>query len=183
MKSTLIANAIKRSIRRKINVLLENDVPSMGAKGSIISVTPGYMRNYLYPSSIASYLDWNLMVNKDPPSGYDKQLKQFVKPVINSSIMQSNEKLNIDILKQLQLNLIESLKSINVIELSRKTTTINDQNSNLPIHGSITSQDIVQHLQNAYSINLMDYKAHLEIDGDVEASTKGRDARKCSLHC
>ena len=99
MKSTLIANAIKRSIRRKINVLLENDVPSMGAKGSIISVTPGYMRNYLYPSSIASYLDWNLMVNKDPPSGYDKQLKQFVKPVINSSIMQSNEKLNIDILK------------------------------------------------------------------------------------
>ena len=42
-------NAVRGSTRRNVEVLLADNVPSLGKPGEIVRVKPGYARNYLLP--------------------------------------------------------------------------------------------------------------------------------------
>lgn len=45
---------VQPQTRRKVELLLAEDVPSLGKQGEIVKVTAGYARNYLLPQGLAT---------------------------------------------------------------------------------------------------------------------------------
>jgi len=40
-------------MRKKVEAILKEDVPKLGQKYEVVEVTPGYLRNYLFPNGLA----------------------------------------------------------------------------------------------------------------------------------
>lgn len=49
-----MANSVAPQRRRAVELLLAEDVSSLGKQGEIVSVKPGYARNYLLPHGLAT---------------------------------------------------------------------------------------------------------------------------------
>lgn len=47
-------SAASQSSRRHVQLLLAEDIPSLGKQGDIVQVRPGYARNYLLPQGLAT---------------------------------------------------------------------------------------------------------------------------------
>ncbi|GMH39636.1 hypothetical protein BSKO_07534 [Bryopsis sp. KO-2023] len=59
--------------RHKFAVVLKQDVPTLGVEGDQVVVTPGYVRNYLYPQKMAIYAPWS---NKPTAKRISDEVKQ-----------------------------------------------------------------------------------------------------------
>ncbi|TIC08704.1 hypothetical protein E3Q15_03851 [Wallemia mellicola] len=144
MRGSSINFVVKKSIRRKLNVNLLEDVPQLGPKSSVVSVSPGFMRNTLYPAKLASYLDFTLAVSS-------KLVEALHDMPINS-----------EVLKQAQLDLLERFNTLD-IAFNRSVTLVNSSSSNQTIHGSITERDILDKLSDEFDIKLSNFNAEIEI--------------------
>lgn len=49
-----MANSVAPQRRRAVELLLAEDVPALGKQGEIVSVKPGFARNYLLPHGLAT---------------------------------------------------------------------------------------------------------------------------------
>lgn len=49
-----MANQAQQTARRGVELLLAEDVPTLGKQGEIVQVRPGYARNYLLPQGLAT---------------------------------------------------------------------------------------------------------------------------------
>lgn len=136
MNSTLINLAIKRSIRRKINVRLLND-------NSISNVKPGFMRNTLYPAGLAEYLDFNLAVREGIESSGGVGLQS---PTATANT--STDSFDLTTLQD------------QTIQINRSTI---DKHR---IHGSISVKDIQQILLNDYQLNTYNNDVSVDIVDD-----------------
>lgn len=137
MKSTLINLAIKRSIRRKINV-------RMLADNSIINVKPGFMRNTLYPARLAEYLDFDMAVREGVVNNDMKDINSALKPSISAST------------SAYDLNTLHN----QTIQINRSTIDTHR------IHGSISLKDIQQILLNDYQLNTYNNEISVDIQDD-----------------
>lgn len=165
MRASSINFVVKKSIRRKLNVNLLEDVPQLGPKSSIVSVSPGFMRNTLYPAKLASYLDFTLAVSNKPPSAIDSNNNRFLKkPKVSSKLVEAlhDMPINSEVLKQAQLDLLERINTLD-IAFNRSVTLINSSSSNQAIHGSITEKDILDKLSEEFDIKLSNFNADIEI--------------------
>ena len=104
-----------------MKVILTTTIKKLGKIGEIVSVKPGYARNYLFPNNMA------LRENKKNKDHYDK-IKDEIK---------KNEEVKVNDAKKL----IESIKKINIT--FNKEADDKDQ-----LYGSISKKEIIDYLIN-----------------------------------
>jgi len=113
---------VSGSTRTSVEVLLAEDVPSLGIHGDIVRVKPGYARNYLLPQGLATVATEH---NKRMVERHRKQL----------------DALQVDRLKQ-----IRAMAS----EVSKYSVTLEaNANNESQLYGSIGAADISKALQTA----------------------------------
>lgn len=110
-----------------MRVILKEDVKALGKKGSVVNVSDGYAKNFLFPKKLAvDANNENMKLLND-----QKKATDFKKETQKANA----EKLKIEIEK---LNLEFKIKA----------------GSNGKIFGSVTSKDISEKLKNEYKISI-----------------------------
>jgi large subunit ribosomal protein L9 len=108
-------------------ILLLEDVESVGRKGEVASVKPGYAYNYLIPQGLAL--------------------------VANKSALRRQTRLKEERMKQAEIEKIESLELASKVNGETLEITVKvDQEGHL--YGSVSALDIVHHLQTKTGIAL-----------------------------
>ncbi len=122
-------------VTKNIQLILNKTTPHLGQVGNIISVKPGYARNYLLPNKIAEQITKGKMQ-------YIKKLAEKQLQIIDN---------NMHKMRQMK----KHIESISKFSLKRKISEHNN------IFGSVTEKDIIQMLREMTGITLE--KSQIEI--------------------
>ncbi|KAG1458245.1 hypothetical protein G6F56_006440 [Rhizopus delemar] len=133
---------IKRSAHKKVNlqVRLNEYIEGLGTRGEVVSVRPGLMRNILFPTGKASY------VNKGAQSEIDE-----LENAAESLQQEQNERLKIKeaVAFKKDQTLLHNLKDVFEINFSRAVIPSSDNT-----FGSVTTEDIVNKLKEEYNVTV-----------------------------
>lgn len=141
-----------------IELLLLEDVESLGRKGNVVKVRPGYARNYLVPNQLAIVADKNTLRKRD-------------------RLQQERE-------KQAVQDREESLKLSQELEGKIIKTFVKvDHDGHM--YGSVTSLDIVHLVENTHNIKLdkhsISLKHHLKKLGKHTVEIKLKEGVTTSI--
>ncbi|KAI8382393.1 hypothetical protein BD560DRAFT_386457 [Blakeslea trispora] len=133
---------IKRHAHKKANiqVKLNEFVEGVGIQGEIVSVRPGLMRNILYPTKKASYID------KKEANASQNNISEELK----QSAME-NERLQVSARELAQKNkqLLNDLEGIQVLQFSRAVVPNSDNT-----FGSVTAEDLTNKLKEEHGLDI-----------------------------
>ena len=128
------------STRSSVELLLAEDVPSLGAQGDIVRVKPGYARNYLLPQGLAT-------VATDHNRRMVEQHKQR--------------------LAELQAQQLKDLREL-AIAVSKYSVTIEaNANAEGQLYGSVVQSDISKSLKTAGFAIEAD---HVKLEGPLKVT-------------
>ncbi|OBZ89750.1 50S ribosomal protein L9 [Choanephora cucurbitarum] len=136
------AQIIKRHAHKKANikVKLNEFVEGVGIQGEIVSVRPGLMRNILYPTRKASYMD-----KKEANAPQSNALEELKQSALD------NEKLQLSAQESAQKNkqLLSDLEGIRELQFSRAIVPNSDNT-----FGSVTAEDLTNKLKEEYGLDI-----------------------------
>lgn len=133
-----MANSVAPQRRRAVELLLAEDVSSLGKQGEIVSVKPGYARNYLLPHGLATVATEH---NKKRVEKHRLKLEELAR-----------EK-------------IKALKKLADTVSKYSVTLEANANAEGHLYGSITAPDISKALKAAnYSIEV----DHIRLEGPLK---------------
>ncbi|KAI9301346.1 hypothetical protein BJ944DRAFT_271646 [Cunninghamella echinulata] len=132
---------MKRQAHKKasIQVKLNEYIEGVGIKDDIVTVRPGLMRNILYPSGKASYV-------QKYTGPRNRELENEKKHVIDND---SSTDIQKEQRQEAVSKLVNELNKVKVLEFQRAVVP----NSN-HIFGSVSSDDLVEKLKEDYGINI-----------------------------
>ncbi len=144
---------------KSVEVIIVENIPTLGQIGDVVKVAPGYARNYLIPKGLA------ILATKKNLKAFEEQRKMLLKKR--------------ELFKQHLAGVAEKLNEV-VIALKRKVA------EDTKLYGSVSAMDIVEalhemgfpeiHRKNVVLDqpikNLGEYEIPIKIDADIKAKVK-----------